>query len=1306
MNSIRFSVSRCARLAVVITLLCLGARGITNAAQLKQARVTHVVKEVSLLPGQAAPRPAAINDEVREGTAVRTGVESRTELTFADATLARLGANTIFSFEQGTRSMDLGGGAMLLRVPKDAGGAKITTAAVTAAITGTTVLLEYNRNAYVKFIVLEGTARIYLKGVLGESVLVSAGQMLMFRVTPQPRALPDPVDVDIERILATSLLIRGFPPLGSYNLMAHNARDQRLKKAKGVLIDTNLVIFGRGTLVTLVDPTSLDLQQQANFSSPTPTPTPTATPTPQPTATPTPTPQPTATPTPTPQPTPTPTPEPTATPTATPQPTPTPTPTPTPEPTVTPTPTPEPTATPTPTPEPTVTPTPTPEPTVTPTPTPEPTVTPTPTPEPTVTPTPTPEPTATPTPTPEPTPTPTPTPEPTVTPTPTPEPTATPTPTPEPTPTPTPTPEPTATPTPTPEPTATPTPTPEPTATPTPTPEPTATPTPTPEPTATPTPTPEPTATPTPTPEPTATPTPTPEPTPTPTPTPTIAPTPSKYGTPPTITSEDPYVIDDNTIIRTDPEIQKGSVIDEGKIYRGPVDDGPFSSWAFGATSEFDLTTGIDEFFSGENVPITGFKFQNLQLSGDPAISTGDGGPTKLALIAVNSITSTPRADAFTFTGIDTLLLATEGGSITLTDIDFQGLDLLYLYARGLTSDVMFNASVSLTNTLILQARRNVQVNASVEAAVFNAYAGNDYLAGTGPITAGLLNLQAGNNVEFTLDQYPYGDTFGHSVYVNAGNAVNIFSEGNTSVLASAASVTIEGSVINVSFGATAPTDLHFSFDAPVQFTARSGNINATEADFFHRGGLLDLSAAQDISLRSLFGGNVVNAGGSYTSQFGTSVGSLVAGSFIDVGESLFAGSVTAGDTITVVDQLFAASVSAGGDVSANRISVLDLDAPTAAVTAGKGGITPYLGAPDGAAAMHTFNIGSLSSAGGIDFSGSQFNEPGSAGGRLTINVASGFDGGAGLNQINFNGSDATASTPAASGGILNVNAIGDINLTTDITATTGLQEATEAPSGTGGTVDLRSSEGSVTVQSRIQVSSADPMSTETPAPRRRRSNAGGNITLRSGVSGGLESRAVAINITSSSQLLSLLDNAATGKGGTITIRATGSNSNISINGDPETRSRSTIRADRGSIDVRHAGDNGRINMNNANLRADTIKVATLGSNGALNIGGGSISADTALRLYSEGSNGTINFIANVTLSSPSSIIAARTVNITDNVVVTIGGENAARVYTDNPNYSIRNGGNNESPIAGRFDGAGANTFQYDHPDRPPLDGP
>jgi hypothetical protein len=116
------------------------------AAQLKEARVTQVVKDVKLLPTDAAARPAAVSDEVRDGTAVRTGVDSRSELKFTDQTLARLGANTIFSFSEGTRNLNLQDGAMLLRVPKGAGGAKINSSAVTAAITGTTVMVETHVN--------------------------------------------------------------------------------------------------------------------------------------------------------------------------------------------------------------------------------------------------------------------------------------------------------------------------------------------------------------------------------------------------------------------------------------------------------------------------------------------------------------------------------------------------------------------------------------------------------------------------------------------------------------------------------------------------------------------------------------------------------------------------------------------------------------------------------------------------------------------------------------------------------------------------------------------------------------------------------------------------------------------------------------------------------------------------------------------------------------------------------------------------------------------------------------------------------
>jgi len=177
---------------LIIFLLCVPFVS-AQAARLKEAQVSQVIRDVKLLPEQSPPRQAAIRDHVREGTAVRTGVESRAELTFTDQTLARLGANTIFSFNEGTRNLELGGGAMLLRVPKNAGGAQINTSAVTAAITGTTIMLEFHPDAYIKFIILEGTGRIFRNNHVGESVLLHAGQMLI--VNPNGTTLPDPVDV-------------------------------------------------------------------------------------------------------------------------------------------------------------------------------------------------------------------------------------------------------------------------------------------------------------------------------------------------------------------------------------------------------------------------------------------------------------------------------------------------------------------------------------------------------------------------------------------------------------------------------------------------------------------------------------------------------------------------------------------------------------------------------------------------------------------------------------------------------------------------------------------------------------------------------------------------------------------------------------------------------------------------------------------------------------------------------------------------------------------------------------------------------
>jgi hypothetical protein len=122
---------------------------------------------------------------------------------------------------------------------------------------------------------------------------------------------------------------------------------------------------------------------------------------------------------------------------------------------------------------------------------------------------------------------------------------------------------------------------------------------------------------------------------------------------------------------------------------------------------------------------------------------------------------------------------------------------------------------------------------------------------------------------------------------------------------------------------------------------------------------------------------------------------------------------------------------------------------------------------------------------------------------------------------------------------------------------------------------------------------------------------------------------------------------------------------------------------------------NGAITFNNASVHADVLKAGVFGANGVLNIGGGTLSADTMLKLYAPGSNGQLNFVSNVTLGGNSTkILAANSITIFDNVVVTIGGELPAEVYTNNANYSERWGGNRRYPTAGTFAGAGANNPQ------------
>ena len=190
----------------------------------QEGRVTQIVREVKVLPEEAAPRAATMNGRVGEGEAVRTGDASRSELTFPDLTISRLGANTIYSFNNAGRNVNLTNGSLLLRVPKGSGGGNVRTDPVTVAVTGTTLIFEHARAGRSKLIVLEGGARLSLRKVRGQSRDLRAGQML--EVPAGATTLGMPVNIDLDDVMRTHPLVTNFPPLPSRDLIAQAARAQ------------------------------------------------------------------------------------------------------------------------------------------------------------------------------------------------------------------------------------------------------------------------------------------------------------------------------------------------------------------------------------------------------------------------------------------------------------------------------------------------------------------------------------------------------------------------------------------------------------------------------------------------------------------------------------------------------------------------------------------------------------------------------------------------------------------------------------------------------------------------------------------------------------------------------------------------------------------------------------------------------------------------------------------------------------------------------------------------------------------------
>jgi hypothetical protein len=537
---------------LIVPFCLVGAERLVAADQLQQARVSQVIQDVRVLETHGAPRPAAVNDKVTQGMGVRTGVESRAELTFTDLTLTRLGANTVFSFKQGAREVDLTSGAVLLQIPPKAPAVKVSTSAVTAAITGGTAL--FATGPPTKFMVLEGIGTFYPTGHPERAATINGGEMMT--MTADGR-MTKPEKFDVKLVLKTSRLIKDFPPLENMPLVMAvvdlQLAEQQLAGLNSQALARNLVdVIGTTDQNANANPVVL---VRNSTSSPTPPP-----PTPPPPTPPPPTPPPPTPPPPTP-----------------------------------------------------------------------------------------------------------------------------------------------------------------------------------------------------------------PPPTP-----PPPTPTPSKFGTPATITSPNPYVITSGTVITTDPSITTNGVTDLGKIYRGRSIDGPVSAWAFGSTSAFDTASGFDDLI-GDNSGAA-FKFTALQLNGDPTIDTTNG-EINLGLIAVNGITSGGAGGVLTFEGIRGLLLATQNGSITLgPGISFSGLHDLTIYARGSSSDMTLGSNISTSSQVSLFAERDMSLTSSITTDNLYAFVGrNISISDSAMIHAPTINLFAGQNLSLNgLISVETASNSNGDVSISAGQTINV----------------------------------------------------------------------------------------------------------------------------------------------------------------------------------------------------------------------------------------------------------------------------------------------------------------------------------------------------------------------------------------------------------------------------------------------------------------------------------------------------------------------------------------------------
>jgi hypothetical protein len=185
-------------------VLAFLAGGIVAAgAAEKVATVTETVNTVDHgASASSVITPAHVGTSLHDGDYLKTGAKSLAELELDNKTITRMGANTIFNYSVENNEVDLQAGTILFSKPKDGQQLNIKTAAVTAAVVGTTGFIQVSGNKFL-FGLIEGHSKVFLNG---KFFVVGPGQILLFIPGQQPVLF----SFNVPQMISTSPLFTDF----------------------------------------------------------------------------------------------------------------------------------------------------------------------------------------------------------------------------------------------------------------------------------------------------------------------------------------------------------------------------------------------------------------------------------------------------------------------------------------------------------------------------------------------------------------------------------------------------------------------------------------------------------------------------------------------------------------------------------------------------------------------------------------------------------------------------------------------------------------------------------------------------------------------------------------------------------------------------------------------------------------------------------------------------------------------------------------------------------------------------------------